>query len=115
HVDQIANTVRMRKPTRLPHGVFGMMRQDLDAAFRHRHRLDPCDRESGDARAAFSLPGRCICTKSRPGNPAPAKGLRAVAASETEKAARCSPERQASAASSSPASGVSEFLNSTSI
>jgi len=55
HVDEIANAIRMRKPARLPHGLFGVMRQYLDAPFRHRHRRHARDRKSGNARAALRL------------------------------------------------------------
>src|SRR5689334_24457671 len=54
-IDEIANAVRMRKPARLPHRVFGVVRQYLDAAFRHHHRLDAGEGEGGNAGAGLGI------------------------------------------------------------
>ena len=44
---QRARAIRMRKPALLPDRILGVMREDLDAAFRHGAALDTRDREGG--------------------------------------------------------------------
>ena len=54
-IDQRQRTIRMREPARLPHRVLGAVRQNLDAAFRHRAALEPDHREGGNARPGDGL------------------------------------------------------------
>src|SRR5436305_8386586 len=54
-IDEFANAVRMRQPARLPHRVLGVMRQYLDAAFRHCRRFDPGNGESRSVGAALGI------------------------------------------------------------
>ena len=60
-----ARAVGMREPARLPHRVLGVMRQHLDAAFRHLAALDARDREGGGRGPASVSTGRCMSTSGR--------------------------------------------------
>ena len=54
-VDQADGAVRMRQPALLPHRLFGVMGQHLDAAFRHHPGLDAGDGEGRGAGAGCGL------------------------------------------------------------
>ncbi len=54
-VDQSRRAVGMRQPARLPDGRLGMMRQNLNAPFRHLTGLDARHGEFGDVRTRFGL------------------------------------------------------------